>query len=73
MDDCSTDGTKEKLKKIKGIRLVLHKRNMGKGAAIKTALKFARGEVIIIQDADFEYNPNDYKKLYSAFLTKKQR
>ncbi|MBI4721783.1 MAG: glycosyltransferase family 2 protein, partial [Candidatus Stahlbacteria bacterium] len=51
------------LSTISGIKLLRHSNNMGKGAAIRTALKHASGEVIIIQDADLEYSPNDYSKL----------
>ncbi len=65
IDDASDDGTKEILKKNKRYitHLIEHKRNIGKGGAIKSAKKFITGDIIIIQDADLEYNPKDYKKL----------
>tara|TARA_B100001057_G_scaffold500364_1_gene614991 strand:- start:82 stop:783 length:702 start_codon:yes stop_codon:yes gene_type:complete len=73
VDDFSDDGTRNKLKKLirKREKLILHKKNMGKGAAIKTAKKYISGKVVIIQDADLEYSPNDYKKLISPILKKK--
>jgi len=66
VDDGSTDGTKEILKEVDGtgsIRVVYHPRNMGKGSAVMTGIKNASGEIIIIQDADLEYNPREYTAL----------
>lgn len=67
VDDASSDSTSEKLKKIllnkKNISLFNHKSNMGKGAAIKTGLKKATGDYVVIQDADLEYDPQDLRKL----------
>jgi len=66
VDDGSTDGTREKLVSIAeegGVTLVLHDGNFGKGAAIRTALRYARGEYVLIQDSDLEYDPKDYPKL----------
>jgi len=65
VDDCSTDGTTEILKKlnIKKYKTVYHKKNLGKGAAIKSAVKFITGDIVIIQDADLEYDPRDYEKI----------
>ncbi|MHB1001386.1 MAG: glycosyltransferase family 2 protein [Armatimonadota bacterium] len=60
VDDCSTDGTRDLLKKTSGIKLVLHEKNMGKGMAIRSALKEVTGDIVIIQDADLEYDPNDF-------------
>lgn len=60
VDDCSDDGTRELLEKESGIKLICHERNMGKGMAIRTALRHAIGDVVIIQDADLEYDPQDF-------------
>jgi glycosyltransferase involved in cell wall biosynthesis len=50
--------------------MIHHKKNNGKGAAIKSALKIARGDIILIQDADLEYNPKDYFKLINPIVKK---
>ena len=68
VDDCSIDGTKELLQKkfgseIEGIKIAYHAENKGKGAAIQTALLYAKGDYSIFQDADLEYDPQDYTKL----------
>lgn len=65
VDDCSTDGTREILRKINenGIRIFFHEGNKGKGAALRTGFEHIKGEVVIIQDADLEYDPQDYIKL----------
>ena len=65
VDDGSTDGTRELLREIPpDVGTVLfHERNVGKGAAIRTALEHVTGEIVIIQDADLEYDPNDYPAL----------
>lgn len=63
VDDGSTDGTREileNLKESKTVTCLFHERNHGKGRAIQTALKEVRGEVVVIQDADLEYHPEDY-------------
>ena len=52
-------------------KIIFHKRNFGKGAAIISAKKFIKGNYVIIQDADLEYNPQDYKKILNAMLDKK--
>ena len=66
VDDGSSDGTREVLKKLDGrhkVRVILHEKNLGKGAAVATGLREARGDVVLIQDADLEYNPRDYPAL----------
>lgn len=65
VDDGSTDGTGKVLKKLKGneIGLCFHRKNRGKGAAIRTGLKKATGKIIVIQDADLEYSPEELPKL----------
>ena len=66
VDDGSTDGTRDVLKELDGsgsIRVVLHDKNQGKGAAVMTGVRQASGDVIIIQDADLEYDPRDYPAL----------
>ncbi len=63
VDDGSTDSTKEKLKKIKTVKIIFHEKNKGKGAAVKTGIKNSTGDYIIIQDADLEYNPRYIESL----------
>jgi len=66
VDDGSTDGTREKLQALPpldDVTIVFHERNCGKGAAIRTALAYARGEYVLIQDSDLEYDPRDYPAL----------
>ena len=73
IDDKSNDGSKEIILKYKKKinKIIFHKKNMGKGAAIKSAKKFIKGMYVIIQDADLEYNPKDYKILLKEFKKKK--
>lgn len=66
VDDGSTDGTREKLRAlppIDDLTIVFHEKNCGKGASIRTALAHARGEYVLIQDSDLEYDPKDYPAL----------
>jgi dolichol-phosphate mannosyltransferase len=66
VDDGSTDGTREKLQALpplEDVTIVFHEKNCGKGAAIRTALSYARGEYVLIQDSDLEYDPRDYPAL----------
>ena len=66
VDDGSTDGTRQKLQDLPpmdDLTIVFHERNCGKGASIRTALSYARGEYVLIQDSDLEYDPQDYPAL----------
>jgi glycosyltransferase involved in cell wall biosynthesis len=66
VDDGSSDGTREKLVKLakqKRIRVILQEKNQGKGAAVRTGIQNATQDIVIIQDADLEYNPKDYPAL----------
>ncbi|MFM7201841.1 MAG: glycosyltransferase family 2 protein [Myxococcota bacterium] len=75
IDDCSTDGTREKIQtEIEGhrrVRCFYHPVNRGKGAAIRTGLQAATGDVVIIQDADLEYDPQEYPRLLQPILDDK--
>ncbi|HJS74540.1 MAG TPA: glycosyltransferase family 2 protein, partial [Vicinamibacteria bacterium] len=66
VDDGSTDGTRDKLRSLDGedgVRVIYHERNQGKGAALRTGFRAATGDVVIVQDADLEYDPREYPKL----------
>ena len=76
VDDYSGDGTREKLKteiELSGrvSRVFYHSRNYGKGAAIRTGIEAATGGIVIIQDADLEYDPNEYSRLLAPILSGK--
>jgi len=71
VDDGSDDGTRDiltEIEKKRKAKVIYHAENRGKGAAIRTALGYVSGEVIIIQDADLEYDPHDYQKLVQPIL-----
>ena len=71
VDDSSNDGTKEILKNLSNnekVKIYFHDINLGKGAAIQTALSYATGDITIVQDADLEYDPFDYDKLLLPFF-----
>jgi len=65
VDDGSTDGTRELLQTLSGnhVRTLFHERNRGKGAALRTGFAHARGDVVVVQDADLEYDPRDFPAL----------
>ena len=77
VDDASNDGTRDLLKRLEEekpsdvYKFYYHAKNMGKGAAIRTALSYTTGNIIVIQDADLEYDPNDYNDLIRLIIEDK--
>jgi glycosyltransferase involved in cell wall biosynthesis len=76
VDDCSKDGTTDLLKtelegRYEDVRVLYHEKNQGKGAALRTGFKHATGDVLIVQDADLEYNPQEYYRLVQPILENK--
>ena len=70
VDDCSNDGTRDKIDKISGdnIKKLFHEKNKGKGASLRTGFQHATADIVIIQDADLEYNPNEYSNLIEPIM-----
>lgn len=70
VDDFSTDGTRDLVKAITGddVRVILHERNQGKGAALRTGFVVTTGDAVVIQDADLEYDPADYPQLLAPIF-----
>jgi len=72
IDDCSIDGTRDLLKQLQqtepDLKIIFHEYNQGKGAALNTGFKNVSGDIVIIQDADLEYNPDEYPHLLAPIL-----
>lgn len=71
VDDGSKDGTRDLLKTLDGkkkVRVILHEHNKGKGAAVRTGMAAAKGDILLIQDADLEYDPRDYSQLLAPII-----
>ncbi|MHC5542776.1 glycosyltransferase family 2 protein [Singulisphaera rosea] len=72
VDDCSTDGTADRLKTLAAensdLTVVYHEKNQGKGAALRTGFKHATGQIVIVQDADLEYDPSQYPQLLQPII-----
>ena len=73
VDDCSKDVTREILQELKApagatLRVLMHDRNQGKGAAIRTGLEHVTGDIVLVQDADLEYDPSDFPALLEPIL-----
>jgi glycosyltransferase involved in cell wall biosynthesis len=73
IDDCSKDNTAKAIQRIPGknLKKIFLKKNRGKGGAIKEGIKYATGKYVIFQDADLEYDPNDYQKMLNKIKGKK--
>ncbi len=72
VDDCSTDGSRDILRKLRDKdsewKFVFHDKNRGKGAALRSGFKAATGDIVVVQDADLEYDPKDYRALLGPIL-----
>jgi glycosyltransferase involved in cell wall biosynthesis len=71
VDDGSGDGTRDLLQKLDGkdgVKVILHEHNQGKGAAVRTGMATANGDILLIQDADLEYDPRDYPQLLQPIM-----
>lgn len=75
IDDCSTDGTRSILSDLENnqknqgsFKIIYHKTNLGKGASVREGIKATNGEIIVLQDADLEYDPNDYHRLIKPLI-----
>lgn len=75
VDDGSSDGTTDVLKKMNypSCRILYHKKNYGKGRAVRTGLAAASGDIVLIQDADLEYDPREYSRLLKPILEEKAK
>lgn len=73
VDDASPDSTFKELRKIKGITIFHHKKNIGKGGAVKTGLSHAKGNILFIQDDDLEYSPADIPQIIEPILQNKAK
>jgi glycosyltransferase involved in cell wall biosynthesis len=75
VDDGSDDGTRDVLKQLgdSTVRIIMHERNRGKGAAVRTGVAHATGEYVLVQDADLEYDPDDWPKLLNPILRGRTR
>jgi glycosyltransferase involved in cell wall biosynthesis len=71
VDDCSTDGTRDKLKNqigLGGVRVIYHEKNQGKGAALRTGFQHCTGDIVIVQDADLEYDPQQFPLVITPII-----
>jgi glycosyltransferase involved in cell wall biosynthesis len=72
VDDCSTDGTRELLREMEqrdgDLKILYHDRNQGKGAALRTGFRHATGQIVLVQDADLEYDPAEYPQLIQPII-----
>jgi glycosyltransferase involved in cell wall biosynthesis len=70
VDDCSKDGTVDILKSISNPKVTIHyhEKNQGKGAALRTGFKKVKGDIVVVQDADLEYNPKEYERLLGPII-----